>query len=88
MKCEKQKYSCGEIGRASPCLVDYGKNVLINETPHPPSNRTYNGVKVTMIDEARKIFVIDLLNESTCSLIRNINEEYIEHLEKSKSKSI
>ena len=52
-----------------------------------PSSRLYNGVKVTMIDEERKIFIIDLLNERTCSLIRNIAEEYIEHLQKSKVKS-
>jgi len=51
----------------------------------PPPVRIYNGVKVTMIDEARKIFVIDLLSEKTCTLIRNITEDYIERLEKSKA---
>ena len=77
--------------QASPCLVNIkeilcGNNERLSEIPCPPPIRTYDGIKVTMIDDERKIFIIDLLNERTCRLIRSIAEEYIEKLEKSRGK--
>lgn len=43
-----------------------------------PSIRYINGKRVTIIDYKLKVFLVDLLNEETCDLVRTVSAKKIE----------
>lgn len=55
-----------------------------DESP-PPSIRFINGLKVTMIDDELKVFVVDLLTAETCNQVRHMTSEHVDKINKSGS---
>lgn len=53
--------------------------------PESPSSKPrvvmIQGTKVTIVDEIKKVFIIDLLPPETCSLIRQMAEDHTKHIE-------
>jgi len=50
-----------------------------------PRVLTSNNCKVTMLDDKRKVFVIDLVSKETCELIRYLTEDHLLRMDQSKS---
>lgn len=70
--------SYGSLSR--PGSMDRSKSRDRDASP-PPSVRCINGLKVTMIDDELKVFVIDLLTPETCELVRRMADEHVKAIE-------
>jgi hypothetical protein len=51
----------------------------------PPSIRMINGIKVTIVDEELKVFVVDLLSPETCDLVRRMADDHVRQVSESGS---
>ncbi len=58
-------------------------NLPKNREPHRPRILYCNGKKVTMVDEASKVFVIDLLASETCNMIRRVTDAHLNRIKHS-----
>lgn len=71
--------SYGSLSR--PGSMDRSKGRDRDASP-PPSLRCINGLRVTMIDEELKVFVVDLLTPETCDLVRRMADEHVKEVQK------
>ena len=63
--------------QASTSIPGTPLNCGKRDSSPPPKVRTIQGKRVTMIDEALKVFVVDLLTPETCDLVRNMADAHV-----------
>ena len=70
----KSSSGIGGGGLTSPAIVPAPSHLA---TPNNPRVVTINGCRVTMIDDDRKVFVIDAVTPEMCDRIRTMTDDYV-----------
>jgi len=73
----------GKIGSGSKVAALLTDGTESDTTTHAPQVMTVLGKRVTMIDAARKIFVVDLISPETCDQIRMMADNHTREIYKS-----
>jgi len=72
-------------GSASTDDDDSSSTSRSRDSSPPPTVRYIHGKKVTMIDEEKKVFVVDLMTPETCDFVRKLVDDHIRDVNESGS---